>query len=115
MKFKQYILTGLTALTFSGIMATSSITASAHSYTWCLRPHWVTTTKRVKIAKIHNTIPRAYSYKVKNYTVKKETHLKIHHGSSFLWLSESKPFNTSSYYTYAVYNTKGHWFKTGIR
>ncbi len=87
--------------------------ASARSYTYWLRPHWVTVTKRVKIVKIKNTIPRVNSRAVKSYWVNRGHHLKVHHGASYLWVVESGKFNTSGNYTYAVAANRG-WFKAGI-
>ena len=115
MSFKKLSMIGVTALSLSLGVAASSTTASAHGYGYWLRPHWVTIKKTTTIAKIKNTYPLYKSYKVGERTVYPGYHLKVHHGASYLWLSESGKFNTGAKYTWAVErgnNTR--WFRQGI-
>ncbi|WP_283678432.1 hypothetical protein [Lentilactobacillus sp. Marseille-Q4993] len=110
---KKWLIGVVTGVSMSALFVITGSSVSAHSYYYWLRPHWVTVTKRVKIVKIKNTIPRVNSYAVKHTWVKRGHHLKVHHGASYLWVVESGKFNTNGYYTYVVAANKG-WFKAGI-
>ena len=103
------IFTGVALVLF----IVAGVTASAHSFYYWERPHWVTVTRPVKIVKIKRVYPLAYSYEVKSTWVYRGHHLKVHHAVSFNWMVESGKFNSNSYYTYAVAANKG-WFKAGI-
>lgn len=115
MKLKNIVTLGVTTLSLGAGLAATTETASAHSFFYWERPHWVTVRKTTYIAKIYNAYPRYKSYMVKKYKVYPGHHLKVHHAASYDWMVESGVFNSNSYYTYAVERGSGtSWFREGI-
>lgn len=121
MKIKKSIILGITALSLGTVgviskpMATQAISIYNATNPFWRHGHWVTLEKNVRILKIRNTYPRAYSYQVASYIAKRGSHYKLEHwGVDYSWVLQSGRFNSGSHYTYVV-SAKGHsWFKFGI-
>lgn len=112
MKKHKLLIFTLIVFSFSGV-TTISKTAQASAPFWRYG-HWVTMTRDVKILKIKNVVPRAYSYSVATYTAPKGSHYKLEHwGTDFSWVLQSGRFNSNSYYTYVVSAKGSNWFKVG--
>lgn len=121
MKLQKSILVGIAALTLgaTAFVAQPQQTDASSIYSagnpfWGYG-HWITLRRNVKVLKIHNSIPRAYSYEVASYVAKKGYHYKLEHwGTDYSWVLQSGRFNSGSHYTYVV-SARGHsWFRFGI-
>jgi len=116
MKKHKILFLILALISFGSAFSLNTTEAHALANEW-RTSHWVTITKKTKVAKIKIVNPMYKSYSVKRYTLKKGSHYKLDHwGVNYSWALQSGKFNTNNKYIYAVDRgwNDASWFKMGI-